>query len=205
MSLLTAPEALGVTAIRRLRVTDAIALTFDDGPDPEFTPALLNLLRAAGASATFFVLGRAALRHPGLIARMCAEGHTVGSHGWSHRHPWRVPSAAARREVVLAERALTALCGQAPTLFRPPFGRRSGAMEKSLGQGRVILWSRSAVDWGPWGTASGIARRLQKVRGGDIVLLHDGRQRRNRPAAMLTALAPALTAWREAGLRFVAL
>lgn len=204
VALTEAVETVGrPEVVRRLPVTDAIALTFDDGPDPEFTPRLLNMLRAAGVSATFFVLGRAALEYPALIARMRAEGHTVGSHGWSHRHPWRGPTVAARREVVLAERALTALCGQTPTLFRPPFGRRSPIMEKRMGEGeRIILWSRSGIDWGPWGTVRGIARRLQRVRGGDIVLLHDGRHRHNRPEAMLAALPSALATWRAAGLRF---
>src|SRR5690606_21990088 len=175
--------------LRQLPDPTAVALTFDDGPDPDYTPAVLDLLAEFAVAATFFVIAEDALRYPGLIRRMLASGHTVASHGWSHRHPWRISAAQAQQEVQRANCVLSQLCAEPPRLFRPPHGRLRGAMLRALApQQTVVLWSRSAIDWGPLGTCAGVARRLLRVRGGDIVLLHDGRNRHNRPAAALAAL-----------------
>lgn len=160
-----------------------VYLTFDDGPDPQWTPRILDILAEAAVPATFFVVGRFALRYPGLVRRMIADGHEVGNHTWSHRHPWTMAMNAARREVRDGAAAIADILGQPPRWFRPPHGRLRGCMveeARALGQA-VVLWSLSAVDWGPWASAAGIAARLDAVRGADIVLLHDGRGGINRP------------------------
>ncbi len=160
-----------------------VFLTFDDGPDPRFTPLILEILAQASAYATFFVVGEDAVRFPSLVRRIANEGHEVGNHTWSHCHPWTISSRVARQEVSFASAALADLLGRSPRYFRPPHGRLRRCMmdqARELGQ-TVVMWSLSAVDWGPWGRATWIARRLRAVQEGDIVLLHDGRRRYNRP------------------------
>ena len=160
-----------------------VFLTFDDGPDPRFTLLILEILAQASAYATFFVVGEDAVRFPSLVRRIANEGHEVGNHTWSHCHPWTISSGVARQEVSFASAALADLLGRSPRYFRPPHGRLRRCMmdqARELGQ-TVVMWSLSAVDWGPWGRATRIARRLRAVQEGDIVLLHDGRRRYNRP------------------------
>jgi peptidoglycan/xylan/chitin deacetylase (PgdA/CDA1 family) len=168
-----------------------VFLTFDDGPDPRFTPLILEILAQASAYATFFVVGEDAVRFPSLVRRIADEGHEVGNHTWSHCHPWAISSAVARKEVCYASAALADVLGRSPRYFRPPHGRLRRCMmdqARELEQ-TVVMWSLSAVDWGPWGRATRIARRLRAVQEGDIVLLHDGRRRYNRPWETVRVLA----------------
>lgn len=165
-------------------------LSFDDGPDPQFTPRVMEILDAFGIPATFFVLGESCARHPQLIARLLDAGHQVGTHAFSHRHPWSLSSSTARDEVRRGYEAVRAAGGATPRLFRPPFGRGRPAMSRAArGLGlTTVMWSRSAIDWGRWGTTRGIARRLAKARPGDILLLHDAPREQNRTEAMLEVL-----------------
>jgi peptidoglycan/xylan/chitin deacetylase (PgdA/CDA1 family) len=165
-------------------------LTFDDGPDPRWTPRILDLLAQARAQATFFVVGRRALAQAALLRRIAADGHALGNHTFSHRHPWTMRASTARREVRDGAAAIADLTGAAPRLFRPPHGRLRRCMleEAERGGQRLVLWNRSAVDWGPLGTARGIARRLAATRPGDIVLMHDGGWGVNHPGELVAVL-----------------
>ncbi|PZN30084.1 MAG: hypothetical protein DIU71_13000, partial [Proteobacteria bacterium] len=116
-----APDPL-VDVTRAAMTAHLVHLTFDDGPDRQWTPRVLDALAAAQASATFFVIGRQAQRAPELLRRMLAEGHEVGNHTFSHRHPWTLSRAAARAEVLAVAAALAALAGRGPGFFRPPPG-----------------------------------------------------------------------------------
>jgi peptidoglycan-N-acetylglucosamine deacetylase len=171
---------------------ERLYLTFDDGPDPAWTPRVLDILAAAGAHATFFVVGMHARANPGLLKRMAAQGHEIGNHTGTHRHPWTLPSAAARREVRDGADAIADITGVQPLFYRPPHGRLRRCMtEEAEGNGQaIVLWSLSAVDWGPLGSAPGILRRLRNAVAGDIVLMHDGSPGPNRPDHM-TAVLPA--------------
>jgi len=179
-----------------------VYLTFDDGPDPEWTPRIVDVLDASGARATFFVIGRAAERSGPLLRRLHASGHEIGNHTYSHRHPWTMSTAHARREVRDGAESIAQALGQAPRWFRPPHGRLRQAMadEAQNGGQRVVLWTLSAVDWGPLGCAERIAARLDHVDGGDIVLMHDGRNRHNRPEESLRVLPAFLRGIRGRGL-----
>lgn len=192
---------------RFLADRDAVALTFDDGPDPAYTPHVLGVLAEQGVSATFFVIASRAERYPELIRRMREAGHTVASHGWEHRHRWWQSRRSAIRNILKAGRALDLLCSEPVGWYRPAFGCLGrGTLEAAARQGqRVVLWSRSAIDWGPWGTAAAVARRLGRVQGGDIVLMHDAPNRYNRPDATIQALPAAIESMRRRGLRLVAL
>lgn len=170
-----------------------VVLTFDDGPDPERTPRLLDVLAARKAKAVFFVLGEQVQRHPALLRRIADAGHEIGNHSWSH--PWMLPMGRARiaEELDRCQSAIAELTGVAPRLVRPPYGQRDYrfnqlARERGL---TPVLWSKNLRDyWG--GKPEVLVRRLQRARPGDIVLLHDG-----DPKAKWTV--EAVDAWLAAG------
>jgi len=153
-----------------------VALTFDDGPHPQGTPAMLDVLRDRGATATFFLAGEQVARRPSLAAEIVAAGHRVELHCYRHRNLLRL---GVRQFLEDAERARTAIeeaSGQAIADFRPPYGIFSAATLSAVrSRGwRPVLWSRWGHDWNRRATAESIARRASAgVGAGDIVLLHD--------------------------------
>lgn len=193
---MTAPDCAapaGLPSIVHRLGGRAVYLTFDDGPDPHWTPRVLELLAHEQARASFFVVGRLATRFGTLLREAHAAGHAIGSHGWSHRHPWRLRRHEAERDVRDGADAIAQSLGELPLWLRPPHGRVTAPLAQAARQlgARIALWSVSAIDWGPLGQPEHITRRLAAVQSGDIVLLHDGPCLQNRPAATLTAL-PAL-------------
>lgn len=174
----------------------AIYLTFDDGPDPRWTPRLLDLLSHYHVLATFFVVGIEVQRQQSLLRQIASRGHEIGNHTHSHRHPWTMSGSTARREVLEGSKAIEDALGKPVCLFRPPFGRRRRSQTEAaseLGQ-QLVLWDRSAIDWGPKGVGAGIARRLGAANSGEILLLHDGQRSFNRPGEMLQVLPTFLCA-----------
>lgn len=180
----------GSPALARLPAARSVYLTFDDGPDECWTPRILDLLAHRNVVATFFVVGRFALEQPELVRRIAAQGHEVGNHSWSHRHPWTLSPAATRLEVRDGAAVIADLIGRAPIFFRPPHGRLRRCMLEEIERScqTLVLWDRSAVDWGPLGSASRISRRLKAVQNGDIVLMHDGGRGINRPEELVKVL-----------------
>lgn len=179
-----------------------VYLTFDDGPDARWTPRILDILAQANVRASFFVVGRFALEQVALVRRVAANGHELGNHTWSHRHPWTMRSSTARKEVHDGAAAIADIIGQAPKCFRPPHGRLRRCMieEAERGGQTLVLWNRSAVDWGPLGSARGIARRLSAAQAGDIVLMHDGGRGINRPDELVKVLPEFLSNLSRRGL-----
>jgi peptidoglycan/xylan/chitin deacetylase (PgdA/CDA1 family) len=182
---------------------DRVFLTFDDGPDPQWTPQILDALAEAGARATFFMIGIHALKFPALVRRIDAEGHATGNHTFSHRHPWLLSKNEARKEVQWGARALEDILGHSPRFYRAPHGRRRACMdEEARHHGETIVgWDLSAIDWGLLGRAERIAMRLTRVRSGDVVLMHDGRNRHNRPHELVRVLPQFLQELRGRALR----
>ena len=148
------------------------ALTFDDGPDPVDTPPVLDILARHGARATFFLVGARAARHPALVARIAAEGHAVGNHGWDHPSLPRLSASAIAGQL---HRTQAVLGGGATRLMRPPYGDQSLASHlhcRRLGSG-VVLWCAAGVDW-DGAPAEAIEARLEAgLAPGAILLLHD--------------------------------
>jgi len=167
-----------------------ICLTFDDGPDPDYTQKIMDVLADYDVKATFFVLGAAAEKFPQLLEKMLAAGHSIGNHTYSHLHPWLVSSAEAKNEVTRTTEIIKNITGNIPRWFRPPFGRLRTDMRRQAHaeQMATVLWSRSIIDWGVLGTKAGIARRLEGIKAGDIVLMHDGKREHNHPELMLQCL-----------------
>ena len=152
-----------------MRRGNRVALTFDDGPRPDFTPAVLELLAHAGADATFFLEGRRVEKHPDLVRRIVAARHEIGNHGFEHDEE---PLGEQRRRCAEA----LAVCGIRTRLFRPPLGRLSAGqfLAAALSGYRTVLWSLDAHDSmrheGKW---AGPAPDYDAAGAGDIVLLHD--------------------------------
>jgi peptidoglycan/xylan/chitin deacetylase (PgdA/CDA1 family) len=160
------------------RLPGSLHLTFDDGPDTERTPRVLDLLAAFGVRATFFLLGERVARATPLVRRIASEGHSIGNHGWDHA----TLSFASRRKICeqlnRSQDAIGSVLGERPTLFRPPFGRRDYRLyQETRRRGlTTMLWSLDSGDWLGISPAR-IARRVSKAVSGDIVLLHDGNPR----------------------------
>ena len=167
-----------------------VYLTFDDGPDPRWTPQLLDLLTSHNTKATFFMIGAQARRYPELVRRVVREGHAIGNHTMTHAHPWTIGKRRAIAEVRDGAAAIADSAGSTPSLFRPPHGarRRCQIAAAEAQNESVVMWDVSAIDWGWLGTSTRIARRLARVRVGQIVLMHDGANEHNRPDQMLAVL-----------------
>jgi peptidoglycan/xylan/chitin deacetylase (PgdA/CDA1 family) len=167
-------ELLGLP--RRIDRPDAVALTFDDGPHPEGTPAVLEALRERGAIAIFFLCGEQVERDPSLAAEIAAAGHVVGVHGHRHRNMLRL---APRTFVDDLERAIATIedaAGLRPDLYRPPYGIFSypGIAEVKARGLEPLLWSRWGHDWRSDRSPEVIAiEAAEGVVAGDILLLHD--------------------------------
>ncbi|HUR51876.1 MAG TPA: polysaccharide deacetylase family protein [Mycobacteriales bacterium] len=158
-------------------VPRAVALTFDDGPDPRWTPQVLGMLAAAHVHATFCLVGRHAAAHPELVRAIVSGGHQLCNHTWSHDEDVakRAP-AVMRAELARTQRAIRAACGVTPRLFRAPGGRWSAALAaEARRQGMSALhWQVDPRDWTRPGAARIVHTSLAQVRPGAIVLLHDG-------------------------------
>lgn len=156
--------------------SDAVALTFDDGPHPQGTPRVLAELERAGAAATFFLVGEQVERDPALAAEIVAAGHEVGVHCRRHRNLMRLTPRQVRDDVARAADAIAEATGREPRLYRPPLGILTApAVAAARRHGwRIVLWTRDGKDWRRRATAASIAARLLRgVEGGDVLLLHD--------------------------------
>jgi peptidoglycan-N-acetylglucosamine deacetylase len=156
--------------------TPAVALTFDDGPHPEGTPAVLELLARARARATFFVIGEQVERRPALAAEIVAAGHVVALHGYRHRLQLRMSTAQLHSDVQRGREAIHRATGVEPGWHRAPYGIYSSAgLSAVRGAGmRPLLWSRWGKDWRRLTTPARIAARASRdLSTGDVILLHD--------------------------------
>lgn len=192
----------------------AVALTIDDGPDAEVTPAVLDLLRTHGVQATFFVIAQNALDQPALIEAMLAQGHDVQNHSFAHRHTFSLKGTRAlAAEVGAAQSALTRLTGRVPRCFRAPAGLRNPCLDPVLFRHglHLVSWSRRGFDTRETDPAKVLARLgvgpdadRDPLKAGDIVLLHDGNAARTvqgRPV-VLEVLPTLLAQAKAAGLHW---
>lgn len=181
----------------RVRTRDKVLyLSFDDGPHPEFTPPVLDLLAAHGATATFFLIGSRVAEHPDVMRRIVAEGHALGNHSWSHPRMGDLPLPAQLEEIARTDAALSTYSGRDTHPFRPP----SGALPANLllhfaRTGRTIaFWSYDSHDYEQL-PARVLLPQIQAdpPLAGDTVLMHDD------TAATVELLASLLPQWRAQG------
>jgi peptidoglycan/xylan/chitin deacetylase (PgdA/CDA1 family) len=174
-------------------------LTFDDGPHPEHTPALLELLAAHGARATFFLIGDQAERYPETVARILREGHTLGNHSWNHPQFERLPLAEQRTQIELTDRLLERFDGRPRHDFRPPRGVMPWPMVLDcVRRGRrIAYWSYDSHDYSRRPAEQLIASARRHPPGpGEILLLHDD------GGLALELLAALLPEWKAEGFVF---
>lgn len=188
-----------------------VALTFDDGPDPEWTPKVLDVLDHEGVPATFFVLGSNALRHPDLVRRIVGRGDDIGNHTWSHLDLGAAPAWRRNLELSLGELGLAGSAGVSSVLLRPPYSSTPdqvdaadlAAYRAAVSAGYlVVLADRDTRDWARPGAGAIVDAGAPVGTAGQVVLLHDGGGDRSQTVAALPAL---IERYRAAGYRFVTL
>ncbi len=173
-----------------------IALTIDDGPDPEVTPRVLDLLDAAGVRATFFCIGRRARRHPALCRAIATRGHRVENHGDAHSSAFATfgPRRMAA-DIAAAQQTLAELTGRSPRFFRATAGLRNPFLDPVLHRQGLHLaaWTRRAYDTRCGDPVTVRARLTRNLAGGDVLLLHDGHAARTADGeAVILAVLPRL-------------
>jgi len=177
--------------------TDRIAITFDDGPDPDWTPAILDILKAHRVKATFFLVGEEAERYPWLVERIAAEGHEIGNHSYTHPNLVKASESIVRLELNATQRLLESLTGRSTTLFRPPYNAdakpthleelRPISIAQSMGY-LTVLENIDPKDWQKPGKEKLLARVKTERNDGNILLLHDGGGDRSSTAEALPAI-----------------
>lgn len=178
-----------------------VYLTFDDGPSSKFTPQVLDILKKENVKATFFVLGKFAEKYPSIVKREYDEGHTIGNHTYSH-----ISGYAADEDEIISELSRTddivkRITGSSPKYFRPPFGffnYRFFIIAEGLDY-RTVLWTIDVADWTKIKANEIEYRLISKVKGGYIVLLHDGGENREE---LIKALPAVIEKLRAKGFQF---
>ncbi len=162
--------------IYRVGVKDkAVALTFDDGPSPEWTPRVLDALKRAGVKATFFMIGEYVERYPEVAKRVVREGHEIGNHTYDHHVLIYYTMNELEREILAAEGAIKKVTGRKTVYFRPPKALITAAEKnkiKEMGY-KIILWTLNSKDWVTFDDKYIIRYIMRRVRPGDIILFHD--------------------------------
>jgi peptidoglycan-N-acetylglucosamine deacetylase len=187
-----------------------VAITIDDGPDPQVTPRVLDLLDERGARATFFCIGERVLQHPALAREIMRRGHAVENHSQRHLHRFALlgPSAMAA-EITRAQQAISDTTGEAARFFRAPAGLRNPFLEALLVRAQLQLasWTRRGFDTRNGNADSVLGRLTRNLASGDILLLHDGHAARTAAGApvILSVLPRLLARVSAAGLRSVTL
>ena len=157
-----------------------IALTFDDGPHPEFTPKVLHLLKKHGVKATFFCIGRNIEKYPELFKRIVAEGHSIGNHTYSHSNFFGFfGTERVFQELIKTKALIKNSIGKTPKLYRPAFGVTNPMIEKAVKKSKVqsIGWSVRSLDTTARNEKTILNRIISKIKKGDIILLHDTSQK----------------------------
>jgi peptidoglycan-N-acetylglucosamine deacetylase len=160
----------------RLPESGGVVLSFDDGPHPEGTPAVLEALAAAGERAMFFLVGEQVQRRPRLAAEIAAAGHEVALHGYRHRLQLKLSPGEVEGDLAQGAAVLAEATGVRPRWHRPPYGVYSPAGLRAVHAAAMqpLLWSRWGKDWRGHTTPQRIARRASRALGtGDVILLHD--------------------------------
>ncbi|MGC3003367.1 polysaccharide deacetylase family protein, partial [Streptomyces sp. G35A] len=194
------PAVRGRTPVRRaplLRVSGlgrTMVLTFDDGPDPRYTPDILDTLARYEVRAMFFVCGEMAATHRDLLARMADEGHVVGNHTWSHPLLTSLGRGRIRSEMERTSDVVEKVCGERPEWFRAPYGawnRAAFQLGADLGM-EPLAWTVDTLDWTEPGTRTIVDRVENGAAPGVVVLSHDAGGERSQSVRALRAYLPAL-------------
>jgi Predicted xylanase/chitin deacetylase len=206
-TMLPSSQLYGSSFIGLPKGTRRLALTYDDGPNDPYTSQLLDVLAKHGTKATFFLIGQFVKQRPDIVRRVVEAGHTVGNHTWNHPNLIFCSAAETRRQISETQKAIEDACGIRPTLFRPPFGgRRPGTFSVARELGLTpIMWGVTCYDWSAISNESIERKAREQIRGGDVILLHDGGHKRFGADRSHTVKATAnlLREYSEQGYKFV--
>jgi len=163
------------TFYRAKRADKVVALTFDDGPSPEWTPQVLDELKKAQVKATFFMLGNHVERYPEIARRVLAEGHEIGNHTYDHHVLIYYKMEELEKEIKDAEKAIKTVTGQNTRYFRPPKAWLSSREKKKIEEMgyKIVLWSLNSKDWVTYHDKQITSYILKRIQPGDIILFHD--------------------------------
>ncbi len=166
----------GVFVLSASRGSRKVALTFDDVPDPRFTPKVLDVLKEKKVSATFFVVGSRALKNPGLLKRIHREGHNVGNHSYNHPDFSKLPLEKVQQQIYRAEKIIEGIVGFKPRLIRPPYGEiLPNQLEWAKKRGyTVVNWDVDSSDWRQINANQVFRNVTRSIRPGSVVLMHAG-------------------------------
>lgn len=173
-------QVYGRTFIGLGRGSRQLALTYDDGPNDPYTWRLLEVLARRGVKATFFLLGRFVEQKPEIARAVVAAGHAIGIHAWDHPNLIFASAAETRRQLQRTQQAIVDATGVNAQFFRPPFGGRRPVtlrIARALGL-EPVMWTVTCYDWKPGSADEIVTRAERQIRGGDVILLHDGEYHR---------------------------
>ncbi|MBH5317071.1 polysaccharide deacetylase family protein [Paenibacillus sp. GSMTC-2017] len=201
-------RTFGFRVFKKGKVKKEIALTFDDGPDPTYTPLLLDLLARYNAKATFFIVGSHAEGQADLLRRIQSEGHVIGIHNYIHKSNWLMRPKTVKRQIEQTNDIIEQAVGVRSIYYRPPWGIINLFDYSNLGYLQIILWSAMFGDWRIKLGAERLKRRMmKKLRPGEVVLLHDCGMTfgadKDAPRNMLIALEEYLSEGSKRGFSFV--
>ena len=187
--------------VRNVHVRGVVALTFDDGPDPRWTPQILKILRAEHVPATFFVVGQQAQQHQALVRQEMQDGDVVGNHTYSHKDLSKIGTFHAQAEILAGSAVIEGITGRRPILFRSPYGKgdmsagKVGAdqLANDLGE-HAVSWNNDPADWSRPGVSAIESRVASSIQERSVVLLHDGGGDRAQTIAALPAVIQKLKA-----------
>lgn len=190
--------------LNRAKYVNAVFLTFDDGPNPDVTPKILELLKGADAKATFFVLGKNVKQYPDIAKSIVENGHEIAEHSYEHLHAWKTGPVRTLRDLVRGERTLKTLLeeNRSRVSFRPPFGKLNlvTLLYVLFRRKRIAFWNRDPKDYAA-NSAQEVANFvIRGLKAGDVILLHDGGNNRNN-SVTTEALSMILEACQRKGLR----
>lgn len=149
-----------------------VALTFDDGPHPVYTPEMLDLLKEKNVKATFFLLGEQVEQYPDIVKRMNDEGHLIGNHSYKHEQLSKLSSVQACSQVNRTNELIYAITGKYPEYLRPPFGDWKDRLDCEVNMVEV-LWDVDTLDWSSQNKDKVVSKVMKNVEEGDIILMHD--------------------------------
>ncbi len=202
-------QGYGATFTSGPRGSKRIALTYDDGPNDPHTYRLLEVLEKHGARATFFLIGRYVEQRPEIVRDVVKSGHAIGNHTFTHPNLAVASVVQNRLQMEECQRAILEVAGEAPRLFRPPFGGRRPAtlqIARSLGL-EPVMWNVTSYDWQTPPAEKIVRICVRQMRGGDVILMHDGSHEAFGADRAQTVLATGmlLERYRAAGYEFVSI
>ncbi|MBT2604289.1 polysaccharide deacetylase family protein [Bacillus sp. ISL-53] len=200
--------SLGIT--KKINSNNGIALTFDDGPNPEYTIKLLDLLKEYEIKAAFFVVGSKVKSNPGIIKRMHEEGHTIGIHHFHHVSSWVLSPIHLRKQLEMTEKAITECTNEKVIFYRPPWGHFNIFTPLFSRNYKVIMWSGIFGDWKVENCKNTLLDQLRSTSTeGSILLLHDCGETlgadKEAPGYMIEMLKIYLQESKEKGTHFISL